>query len=312
MNTPCDMIDVSGGQVVNWVKAKAAGVILAYVKAGHGFTPDSNCDRHVREAQAAGVQVGVYWFWFPSYDPEKQADLLVEAHRRSGATLAPVCDVEEPTQISNEEVATNLMRVLLRVDAGIGAGQRCAIYTGPGYWSARFPGDLGKAFRTRMLWVAHYTSDLQPDVPFPWDEFALWQKWANTIWTVPEFTDARGRHHKAGDQMFGPVKPHPDAVKIANPGIVDGVEGEVDANLLGNASIADLETGTQPCTPLDYSGIRDRQRALRRLGFDVGKLDGVWGARCKAGLLAAQKKLGIAESGVWSAEVEEAIDITKQ
>jgi N-acetylmuramoyl-L-alanine amidase len=81
--------------------------------------------------------------------------------------------------------------------------------------------------------------------------------------------------------------------------MVDGVAGEVDCNVLGNASMDDLRAGRQPRTPLDLADPRGRQRALRRLGCDAGALDGLWGPGSRAALVLAQRQLGLEADGVW-------------
>lgn len=314
-----DIIDLSVFQTpgsVDWPRAGAAGLIAMYARAGHGLSVDAACKAHLRGGASIGRPRGVYWYWEPETNPEKQAEMMVAAHVENGCELSPAVDVEDDGTprghtVPSADLPALLMRFLLHADTLLAAGSRTTIYTMPGFWSVHFAGDHGWPFRNRMLWVANY-GVANADVPFPWDEYALWQHSANTIWSVPEYTDAAGKHH-AATQAFGPKKPHPDAAIIAQPGHVDGVTGEVDCNVMGNSSMQDLMNGVQPMTPLDYSDVAHRQRALRRQGFDPGKLDGEWGPKSRAALVLLQKKLGIPQTGAWSAEVEDAIaDITKQ
>ena len=60
-------IDVSEFQGdINWVKVKAAGIQFAIVRAGFGSFPqgrkDRKFDQNMKNAEAAGVAVGVYWY----------------------------------------------------------------------------------------------------------------------------------------------------------------------------------------------------------------------------------------------------------
>jgi GH25 family lysozyme M1 (1,4-beta-N-acetylmuramidase) len=284
----CDLIDVSEHQHpdrIAWARVRAAGVHGAYVRAGANLGKDDRAAEHLRRAKAAGLEVGVYWYAHPGLSAALQADRLAEAHHDHACTLAPAVDIETAQGVAPVEIAVWLQSALLRIDASL-ERQRAIIYTGPGFW-AQHLGEQGTGFGDRGLWVAHYGA-ARPTIPWPWDEHLLWQRAANTIWRMPD-----------GSQAWGPVQPHPDAVAIAPPGMVDGVAGEVDCNVIGNASWDDLRAGRQPRTALDLSDVRGRQRALRRLGCDPGSLDGLWGSRSRAALVLAQRQLGLEADGVW-------------
>lgn len=297
-----DIIDVSDSQdprSLDWPRIGAAGIVAGYARAGEAGRKDPCCDAHCAGLASITRLRGVYWAWHVDLSPEEQAEALVAAHKDNECELAPVFDVEVPnSHFSPDEFSARLMRSLLRADALLSGGQRAAIYTSDGFWSQHFPGANGWPFRNRMLWVANYGAK-SPAIPFPWDEYSGWQFAANTIWSDGSF----GKHPK-----------DPAAHVVAEPGVIDGTGGqEVDLSVLGNCSIQNLADGVQPASLLDYADDRDRQRALRRLGFDCGLLDGKWGPRSRAALTAAQKKLGIPEDGVWGPEVEEALDaITKR
>lgn len=293
-----DLIDISAAQTpssIAWDKVKSAGIIGAYVRAGIGLTLDAACTLHVQGAAAQHLPFGLYWYWQTDHDPEKQAALLAQRHRDLACELAPAVDVEENRgKLPREDIAPLLMRFLLKLDEL--TQSRGIIYTGPAFWNQNFawkpgaPDDAAIAFQNRALWLANYGVKM-PEIPWPWDEFTLWQYAANTIWS---------------DGSFGPRPKTPGATAIAPPGIVPGVQGEVDCNALGNVSLADLAAGLGARTPLDFSSgdIRSRQRALRRLGVNCGKLDGLWGPSCRAALVQAQKKLGIPPDGMWSPNTE--------
>lgn len=293
--TACDLIDVSSAQHpdrIAWARVRAAGVLGAYVKAGDGLGTDPRRQQHAVRARAAGLEVGLYWFARPGLSPVLQADRLAEAHHDLGATLAPACDLEVDQGVTGEALAAWLAQFLSRVDASLD-GARAIVYTGPGFWT-RSMGAAGERFGDRGLWVANY-GVTAPTIPAPWDEHLLWQSHGNTIWRMPD-----------GSHQWGPVQPHPEAVAIAPPGMVDGVAGEVDCNQMGNASMADLRAGRQPRSELDLTQPRDRQRALRRLGHAIA-IDGAWGPASRAALVLAQRALGLEADGVWGPSTTAAV-----
>lgn len=295
-----DMIDLSEAQdprYIDWPRVAVQVAVGVYCKAGEGTAIDRACAGHMAGARAIARPRGVYWFWRPAVDPERQAELLAAAHHQHDADLAPWVDCEAGDGLAADELASCLMRLLLRLDACLPTGVRGGIYTGPGWWSARFKGDTGWAFRSRMLVVAQYGAT-SPDVPWPWDEFAVWQCAGNTIWS---------------DGSWGPRPKDAGAHMVAHPGLVDGVvdahgrPAEVDTDVVGNCALTDLEAGAQPASELDLSAPRDRQRALRRLGYDPGALDGAWGPRSRAALVLAQRHLGIDITGVWTPDMTTAL-----
>lgn len=287
-----DLIDVSENQpprYIDWPRVGAAGIVAAYVRAGEGTHRDPCCAAHTDGARSIGRPSGVYWAWHPDVGPEVQAEWLAEAHHTVGAELAPLVDCELDGGLPPIELARRLGAMLARLDTCLPTGTRGAIYTGPGWWSGRFRADLGAPFRDRMLMVAHYGT-ATPDIPWPWDEYAIWQAAGNTIWS---------------DGSFGPVPKDPAAHRVALPGVVDGAADdhgqpiEIDVDVLGNTSLGALAEGTQPQSQLDLTTPLGRQRALRRVGVDPGHLDGAWGPASRAALILAQRRLGLTPTGMW-------------
>jgi hypothetical protein len=223
--------------------------------------------------------------------------MMIAAWRDLGATIAPAADLEAPPEKSpivaqgGDDLADWLDAFFEHADDLLHSSNvRVIAYTGNA-WFAKLPRERAFTHRDRALWVASYRRPL-PVIPFPWDEHALWQHSANTIWS---------------DNSFGPAPKTPGARKIADPGTIDGFAGEIDCNALGNETIACLHAGRQPKSPLDLDDIRDRQRAIRRLGEDPSALDGKWGSGSSSALMDVQRMLGIDPTGTWDAATETAI-----
>lgn len=101
-------VDVSywNGPNVDWVKAKAAGIDFAIIRAGYGKgNIDSTAEGNVKRAKAAGVHIGFYWFSYASTAAEAraEADYCCDAIEKWGVKPDyPVCfDYEYDSEQKN-------------------------------------------------------------------------------------------------------------------------------------------------------------------------------------------------------------------
>ena len=81
MLPPYVIIDVSIWQdpaKVPYEELKAHGVVLVFIKASMGGGYDANCDKHVAEARAAGLLIGLYHWCDPTQSWERQALYFVD------------------------------------------------------------------------------------------------------------------------------------------------------------------------------------------------------------------------------------------
>lgn len=301
MTPPTHLVDVSFSQApasIDWKQVKAGGVFGGIVRTGYGLKGDATAKAHSENIRAAGLDLGTYHYVIPRAGEEKsQAEAMIAAWRETKATIAPAADLEASPAESpivhggdGEMLADWLDAFFERTQELLPKKTKAIAYTAAG-WFARLPKARAFTHRTRALWVASYRRPL-PVIPFPWDEHALWQHSANTIWS---------------DNSFGPTPKTPGAKKVADPGKVDGFAGEIDCNALGMDTLQCLRAGRQPKTKLDLADVRDRQRAIRRLGEDPGPLDGDWGKRSKTALIEVQKALSIEPTGVWDDATSSAV-----
>lgn len=99
-----DFVDVSAwqGDSIDWAKVKAVGCAGAVIRAGHvgasygGIQPhnlDPYHDRWAREARAAGLLVGHYWYCYESLDASAEAHAFMSADIQDGEPI--FIDAEE-------------------------------------------------------------------------------------------------------------------------------------------------------------------------------------------------------------------------
>lgn len=90
-------IDVSSYQGnIDWAQVKASGIDFAYIKATEGTALlDSNFLVNFAKATLAGVKVGAYHYGHPNEDPIANANVFINAVKRSGyGDLPLVLDLE--------------------------------------------------------------------------------------------------------------------------------------------------------------------------------------------------------------------------
>jgi GH25 family lysozyme M1 (1,4-beta-N-acetylmuramidase) len=172
-----DILDVSEfNGFVDFKAVRKAGIVAVYIRACVGLgTPDKLLDRHALLARDAGLPFGVYGVCYARHgtkqDASAQALELAEAHRRVGATLRPMVDVEDVgTGATGEEwlAATKAYAGTLDV-----AGLPPIIYTGLEFWESHL--DLvGATGLPYPLWLAAYLDGMRAP-PKPWDRVSLWQ-----------------------------------------------------------------------------------------------------------------------------------------
>jgi lysozyme len=303
-------IDVwEGYGPIDWTRARDEGAVrFAIAKCTQGNDgKDPRFDQYVAGAKAAGVPVGAYHYGyalpygdgFPAgRSPEEQARRFFEACKGLGSQageLPPVLDMEFPARWDRRKVdaAGNLIDqwARWRVDGEFIARWTLAflqaaedlfkrvpvLYTYPDFW-ARL-GAHGKLpeFQRYPLWIASYIraneksfpTGEKPLIPAPWTEFAIWQFSAD-----------------------------------GSPARVPGVP----ACPLDRNAIKDEDTlrrllmvgAAQPAPPefIDLTTIRGVQSALRAKGFDPGPVDGVFGAKTRAAVIAFQRVRGLTPDGV--------------
>lgn len=192
-------IDVSHHQGdIDWEKVRAEGVTFAFIRIGYrGYgeegkiCPDTRALENIREAQAQGIDVGVYFFSQAVSETEalEEADFVLSSLGNIDLQLPVVYD---PESILDDEARTDditgeqfTKNTRVFCDAIREAGYESAIYSNM-LWEA-YEFDLAQ-LSDLDIWYADYEEE--PQTPY---YFTFWQ--------------------------------------YSNEGTINGIEGDVDLNL---------------------------------------------------------------------------------
>ena len=231
-------LDVSHHQNnIDWAKVKAAGIGFVFIKATEGGTyTDPNFQANWRAAKAAGIPRGAYHFFRPKGPLQAQIDNFIRAMSTvERGELPPVLDLEVPedwTQFTVAQRNEMVMGWLNAVQTRLGV--RPIIYIN----NPMTRDTLGSpaAFKNYTLWLAHYTSRPEPNIPAPWTSWKYWQ--------------------------------------YTEHGTIDGIAGEVDLNRFNGNAVefqAHLaEFAAVPATPSQTGFIGRLRGWFRRLRKMLG------------------------------------------
>jgi len=223
-------IDVSSANLVPTWSEVPEELAFAYIRATHGKARDGRLTAHWNACVMASRMCGAYTFEEPDDDPLDEVAAFVDTDAVH-MVLPPALDVEWLGGRTPKQVLTYTRGFLDDLEKRI--ARVPMIYTGPSFWMNLGAEAKHPDFARYPLWIAHYGA-AKPIVPAPWDRWTFWQDRANTIVQTPD-----------GKQLFGtPARKAlaeiPGAKIIAQPGIVKGVQGEVDHNFY-NGTIDDLK-----------------------------------------------------------------------
>lgn len=173
-------IDVSAYQpYINWSAVKNAGVEMAMLRVGYrgygsgALVLDEMFEQHIKNAQAVGIRVGVYFFTQAiSYDEGvEEAQFAIDAIRNYNISGPIAIDTEE---LDIADARTYDLDITARTDSVVGfcetvkaAGYTPMIYSNRNWFVQRL--DMTR-LGGYQLWLAHYSN--QPDFPY---EYVGWQ-----------------------------------------------------------------------------------------------------------------------------------------
>lgn len=146
---------------------------FAIVRATYGHSPDSSAVAHVRNARAAGLQVGLYAFFRSTLSVTEQLDAFCAQALACGigkGDLAPALDIEDDLTVKLEPSWEPAARAF--VDGLVSEFGEALVYL-----TQRDFARLGKPawVLERPLWTAHYTTAAAPATPGN-KPCAIWQR----------------------------------------------------------------------------------------------------------------------------------------
>jgi len=187
-------IDVSYHQgSIDWGRVAAAGKRFAFLRASAGtLTADTAYSTYRAGARAAGLTVGSYHFANPDTAPNdagnEAAWFLNHATIASG-DLLPVLDFEVTNGLGTSALVTWAQTWLTDVEQATGV--KPLIYTTASFWSSAMGDTDWFARNGYRLWIAHWTTAAQPNVPasdWAGQGWAFWQH--SSTGSVPGITGA--------------------------------------------------------------------------------------------------------------------------
>jgi len=167
-------IDVSHNNgTIDWENVAAADVSFAFAKATEGETfRDPKFNANYTEMKDNRIIRGAYHFFRPNKDARKQAENFLKLVQALGpGDLPPSLDVE----VNDDKRASEIIAgVQLWIDT-VGQALNCEpiIYTSASFWNSNLDGT--SQFAEFPLWVAHYTSKPQPNIPQGFTKYTIWQ-----------------------------------------------------------------------------------------------------------------------------------------
>ena len=232
-------IDVSTWQGdVDYSRVRACGIVAVIIRAGFGQTEDNKFQQNYRNARAAGLKVGAYWYSYAYCvaDAEQEARACLEILGDRDFDLPIYYDMEEDSQMALGKSTMTAMacRFIDTVQAG---GYRGGMYSSPSWFTDFLDYDL---LRSRYsIWLAHWAS----------------------------------AHSRACDIW-----------QYGEDGRIDGIDGDVDLNLIENWDVIGGDIPDVLPTADDVSTVQEWLNSAYGTSLEV---DGICGYYTKKALISA-------------------------
>lgn len=246
-----DLSPAQAGARVDFDKLFAAGVRFVVVRTQAGESvADATTKPFLEGARRAGHAVSVYQYALPDEDPADDVDALLRAIGDHELDFPAWLDLETLNGRSASQVLDWSGGWVERYRAA--RGHHPTIYSGKGFWSSLGPAGLAapalEVFDGCECVSAAYGAATPPAYgPFPSPRFHQYA--GNLIARITRPFVWQGKAYKLGEHVWGSVARAAIAAtaaeRIAAPGIVDGVDGEVDRDHFFG-TLDDLKSLTAP------------------------------------------------------------------
>jgi lysozyme len=167
-------LDVSMWQgKIDWCHIDSLGYDFVFIKATQGLRTDPNFFYNWNNCNTIK---GAYHFFMPNISGIAQAKHFLNTVKLKKGDLPPVIDVEfiKVWKSTSKWLASkNLKEMLTYIETHTGV--KPIIYTNNFFWNTRvYPFYKGPVDQY-PLWIAHYTDNLKPYIPFGWNNWTFWQ-----------------------------------------------------------------------------------------------------------------------------------------
>lgn len=257
-----DVAEFSGN--VDWEKVKNQGIRFVYARVNDGTTHiDTLFPTYWTGIKKAGLIRGAYFFFRPTQDIDTQVKIFAQGLEIEPGDLPPVVDIESAPSWDDLNLSDRLDRISKVLKAvEVATGYKPIIYTGPSFWQEKLENTT--RFADYDLWIAHYKDTTSPIIPGGWKFHTF--------------------HQYIGDQTGFP-----------------GIPGDVDRNRF-NGAFDRLQSETVTAVPIQEGRIGPKvkrlQQNLKKLGFDPGVPDAIFGPGTKKALSAYQQANKLTVAGI--------------
>lgn len=165
-------IDVSTFQGnIDFKKVKKSGIDFVIIRAGYGrevSQKDAKFEQNYKNAKAAGLKVGAYWYSYADSveDAKREAKVCAEVIKGKQFEYPIYFDLEEKSQFDmGKEFCSNLVKAFCNAleKAGYWAGLYCSKY----YLNNYVTDEVAKRY---AVWVAQYNDECTYKKPY-----GMWQ-----------------------------------------------------------------------------------------------------------------------------------------
>ena len=165
-------VDVSHWQgVMDWRKAKKAGVQFAFIKATEGLNwVDPQFKNNMDGCRYVDIPFGIYHFWRGLVSPELQAANFMKAYTYVGGGIPFAIDVEAHDGITPKQTKISIAKLVqLLINE---TGKLPTIYTSKEKWDRYV--EAYDRWKELPLWVANW-DNVSPVLPRDWSSWYIWQ-----------------------------------------------------------------------------------------------------------------------------------------
>ncbi|MCM1270632.1 MAG: D-Ala-D-Ala carboxypeptidase family metallohydrolase [Ruminococcus flavefaciens] len=163
-------VSVHNGSI-DWQKVKNAGIQFAILRAGYGremSQKDARFEENYRNAKAAGIPVGAYWYSYAMSEDEArlEADVFLSVIKGKQFEMPVYFDVEEKKQfdLGKEKVSAIMRAFLEKVEK---AGYFVGLYGSASSLTTHTADDIKSRY---TIWLAHWAEQTNYS-----GDYGIWQ-----------------------------------------------------------------------------------------------------------------------------------------